>query len=280
MVRATALTLLIASLGSNAAIARDWPKTSGWDVGQLDDACAISSSFEGKGDSELTLFLNLDGTAGLHVTNAQWSAKKGEAYELTYIVNGHSYSGNSIGIGDSYDSRKGFVATLPRSFVEDVRKSSNLVIKRGDATVDSLSMDGSSAALLVAERCVSAVRADVDAATREKRRFSDIADDPFAQKPPHEPSPVAGGSKLISQWITVDDYPPSSLRALEEGTVTVRFDLDSTGRPVNCSVLHSSGASALDRATCAIITRRGRLPVASGDGAPRVIEGSYSWKIP
>lgn len=280
MVRATALTLMIVSLGSSAATAREWPKTSGWNVGQLDDACAITSSFEGKGDSELTLFLNLDGTAGLHVTNAQWSAKKGEAYELSYIVNGHSYSGNSIGIGESYDSRKGFVATFPRSFVEDVRKSSNLVIKRGDVTVDRLSMDGSSAALLVAESCVSAVRAHVDAATREKRRFSNIADDPFAQKLPNDPSPVSEGSKLISRWITVDDYPPSALRALEEGTVTVRFDLDSMGRPMDCSVLHSSGSSTLDRATCAIITRRGRLLVASGDEKSRVVEGSYSWKIP
>jgi protein TonB len=106
--------------------------------------------------------------------------------------------------------------------------------------------------------------------------------------PPQPPAPprvnkAAGPKGNPAQWVTTDDYPPSSLRNEEEGTTGISWDINTSGRVENCRVTSSSGHPALDRAACAAITRKGRYsPALDQNGSP--IRSSQSrrvtWQIP
>lgn len=109
---------------------------------------------------------------------------------------------------------------------------------------------------------------------------------PPAPPPPPAPprvSQAAGARGNPAQWVTSDDYPPSSIRNEEEGTVAVTWDINTEGRIENCRVTSSSGHPALDDATCRLLTRRGRYTAAKDEnGNP--IRSSASrrvrWEIP
>ena len=81
-------------------------------------------------------------------------------------------------------------------------------------------------------------------------------------------------------WITADDYPPSALRAHEEGTVTITWVATPDGRISDCKTLQSSGHDSLDRAACSAILRRGRYPAFPPEQGPRVFTRRVVWIIP
>ncbi|MEG3164239.1 energy transducer TonB [Sphingomonas sp. PB2P19] len=105
---------------------------------------------------------------------------------------------------------------------------------------------------------------------------------------PAPPSPpvinkAAGAKGNPAEWVSTDDYPPSSLRAQEEGTTAIAWDINAAGRVENCRVTSSSGSSALDRAACAAITRRGRYsPALDQSGNPIRSSSSrrVTWRMP
>ncbi|MDG5487081.1 energy transducer TonB [Sphingomonas sp. FW199] len=110
---------------------------------------------------------------------------------------------------------------------------------------------------------------------------------PAAPVAPPVPKPVvskaAGAKGDPSKWVTTDDYPARSLDSGEEGVTAISWDINEAGRVENCRVTSSSGSSALDRAACSAITRRGRYePAKDQNGNP--IRSSSSrrvvWKIP
>src|SRR3546814_10064345 len=94
-------------------------------------------------------------------SNTGWSTSKNETYELDWDVNGKTYTGPAIGVGESYSSRKGFAGKFGGDFVEDIAAGSSLHVYRGDIVVDQLKLDGSGAAIAVAKRCLQTVRANI-----------------------------------------------------------------------------------------------------------------------
>jgi protein TonB len=69
--------------------------------------------------------------------------------------------------------------------------------------------------------------------------------------------------------ISNDDYPASALRAEEEGTTGFRLSIGANGRVTNCQITSSSGSSALDSATCRLLTSRARFtPARDSTGSP------------
>lgn len=193
-IAATYFALAAAVTTGVAAVARDWPETAGWDIAELKDDCALHQTFAGKGETELTLFLQTDGLAMLVVGNDGWSIKKGEKADLTYVVNGHSYSGGpTVGISDKHDPKKAFATKFGADFVSDFAAAPSLLILKGDVIVDRLSLSGSGAAVATAKRCSAKVRTDIAAAKAEKRRYADIADDPFAKSGDQPDLPGTGG---------------------------------------------------------------------------------------
>jgi len=74
---------------------------------------------------------------------------------------------------------------------------------------------------------------------------------------------------MMSEAITVDDYPAISIRLQEQGVVKVRFVVSVDGTVRDCTVAVSSGKSRLDEAACAMVIRRWRYrPSLDENGMP------------
>jgi len=102
---------------------------------------------------------------------------------------------------------------------------------------------------------------------------------------PPRPSQAQGASPKgnRARWITTEDYPGSALRAEEEGTTSIRVEIDGSGRVTSCAVTGSSGSPTLDDATCRLYVRRGRFNPAkdaSGNPLPSVYNDRVRWQMP
>lgn len=264
----TALGLLgCATIVATPSIGREWPRTAGWDVVEGDEYCAITSEFEGKGDTELTVAEYLDGHTTVLVTNFGWSAVKGQKYDISFDLGASSFGGGeSVGVGESY-GRKGFVSKFPAAFIPAFAAASGFRIRMGETTVDSLNLAGSAAALKTVARCLASKRAVAAAADRERRRYAHIADDPFANSKVEPRPPVLRSD--VTLMFGPDAYPPAAQRAGAQGRVAVDLAIGSDGRVTDCVVTSSSGSVELDQATCRIYRLRGRFsPATDEKGAP------------
>jgi periplasmic protein TonB len=111
---------------------------------------------------------------------------------------------------------------------------------------------------------------------------------PAPPPPPPPPPPIqkipARAKGDLRSLFSSDDYPESSLRAQEQGTVKVSFTVGPNGRVSGCSVIQSSGSSALDAATCRIITSRARFTPATDTSGAAVSDTQMSppirWQVP
>lgn len=94
--------------------------------------------------------------------------------------------------------------------------------------------------------------------------------------------PVPDGT--VTDWVHPDDYPPASMRAGEEGRVSVQLDVDASGMVTGCHVTNSSSHPLLDARTCTILTQRAHFRPAR-DVAGHAIAAttsvmSFRWQIP
>jgi len=111
---------------------------------------------------------------------------------------------------------------------------------------------------------------------------------PVPPTPPAPPAPPAISKAAKARgnpgsWVSDDDYPPSALRAGEQGPVGISFEINTEGRVENCQVTSSSGSSTLDQTTCRLVTRRGRYtPARDAAGNPVRARQSlrFRWQIP
>ncbi len=106
--------------------------------------------------------------------------------------------------------------------------------------------------------------------------------------PPPVPTPTfdpvaASPSNSQSGWVTQNDYRSSWISRGYAGTVGFRVSVGASGKVENCSVTRSSGYSAIDQATCQLVSKRARFnPAKNSQG--RAVAGTYSatvlWQIP
>lgn len=78
-----------------------------------------------------------------------------------------------------------------------------------------------------------------------------------------------------AMWFGPDDYPLQALWGGEEGRVAFLVDVDVSGAPTGCHIVTSSGSSALDNGTCAIILKKGQFKPAHGDSG-KPVAGQWS----
>jgi protein TonB len=79
------------------------------------------------------------------------------------------------------------------------------------------------------------------------------------------------------------DYPTSLVGGPSPGPVTVRLAVAANGRVAGCAIVQSSGAAALDTATCRLLISRARfIPARDADGNPTAGEASatLAWTAP
>jgi len=84
------------------------------------------------------------------------------------------------------------------------------------------------------------------------------------------PTPKANPKALIS----AEDYP-ASLAGRRFGPVSVLLTVGPNGRVLRCDVLRSSGAAALDAATCRLMVSRARF-VPAHDAKGGTTEGGIA----
>ena len=94
-------------------------------------------------------------------------------------------------------------------------------------------------------------------------------------RPPPPPPPPAVVTKAQSArgnlqgLFSADDYPQQALSNEDQGTVTVRLDIGTSGSVTGCTVTGSSGSRALDQATCRVLRSRARFnPAKLSNGQP------------
>ena len=98
------------------------------------------------------------------------------------------------------------------------------------------------------------------------------------------PASLAQPPRLLNQTTMVqpDDYPARAARQDESGIVSMRLAVDDYGRVTNCAVTESSGSTALDTGTCALLRRKARFaPALNTNGSP--VSGTHremiAWSI-
>jgi len=84
-------------------------------------------------------------------------------------------------------------------------------------------------------------------------------------------------------WITDSDYRSTWIRREMTGTASFALGINTKGRVTDCRITRSTGYTALDAATCKLISRRARFePARNSDG--QVTSGTYSnsirWVLP
>ena len=102
-----------------------------------------------------------------------------------------------------------------------------------------------------------------------------------AQPAPAQPTPTA--ARQIAGSISDADYPPSAIRAGEQGTAAMQINVDEAGSVTSCEILESSGSAALDSASCALVTQRFRYEPArnsQGKAVPGIIRRRINWVLP
>jgi periplasmic protein TonB len=108
-----------------------------------------------------------------------------------------------------------------------------------------------------------------------------------AEPPPPPPPPPkrvepARAKANLGSLISNDDYPSSALRAEEEGVTGFRLSVGTNGRVTNCTITSSSGSSALDAATCRLLTSRARFTPAkdsNGNATTDTVGARIVWRI-
>jgi len=84
-------------------------------------------------------------------------------------------------------------------------------------------------------------------------------------------------------WFSEEDYPAVARSQGAQGSVTYELMIDAAGKPTSCQIEESSGNSALDEATCKIITKRARFKPAS-DSTGKHVSSTFSsrvaWTLP
>lgn len=146
------------------------------------------------------------------------------------------------------------------------------------ASTASLRQDGKPVVewnLASAGKAVRALRTCEDDMLRE------WAIDPVALRALREAAEPIGGS--VASWFSDADYPASSVREAEHGTTWMRIRIRPDGAIGECRTIISSGFERLDKATCAIVMKRGRYkPAIGADGKPAesLVVSSIRWSLP
>lgn len=261
-----------------------YQKIAGWTVVSGKETCGMVAEFEGKGTTYFTFVMNLDGTSALVLENSRWTIENEHKYEILYELNGSSYEGaSSVGIS-GIGKRPGFVTKFDKNFVDDLAAGSSLSITMGEALVDKLSLDGTSAAISSVRKCLQKVQEDVDAIEAERLRWAHIADDPFGdQKKEQQKNQPPRPKHNAGSWATINDYPSRALHENREGIVEFDVQVGIDGRAIDCSIIASSGHEDLDQATCSNVMRRARFEPATDDKAQPIV-GHYrnriTWRVP
>jgi protein TonB len=115
-------------------------------------------------------------------------------------------------------------------------------------------------------------------------KVAEVTIDPApAPPPPAKKLEPARAKANLASYVSDSDYPAAAVRAEEQGTAGFRLSVGPDGRVTDCTIIGSSGSSALDSATCRIMEKRARFtPARDSDGrvASDSVASAIRWVLP
>lgn len=227
------------------------PVPARWNVDWGDTRCSLARRITGSQAGEIAIRrLPGSATVEMRVLGGNDRAQPG-ARPATLMLAGidRSFSGNARDVFFGRGGPTGFaIYDLPEDFVDAFARARALrIVVEGRDVVDT-PLPGVAKAVAALRQCSDGVL---------RRWGIDPAADAALRRRP-EPA------ESVTSWIRHTDYPDSALRARAGGTVVAKITVAPDGRVADCSAVVSSGNAALDRQTCALVTKRGRFRAAAG----------------
>lgn len=177
--------------------AKNWPEVAGWEIAEVgENACAAMIQYEGKGNSRLTLLKSLDDEKIILFDNELWSIEKNKKYAISFNIDNKIHIPDNFANGNSDLLYRYISIKIDNKIYNSLSNGNSLKIiywpgitdndkyPENDlddpVVVDSLSLNGSGAAMLYIEKCLAHVRNVANSARREKQKYDHLPDDPFA----------------------------------------------------------------------------------------------------
>ncbi|MDW6092960.1 energy transducer TonB [Vibrio rhizosphaerae] len=91
------------------------------------------------------------------------------------------------------------------------------------------------------------------------------------QAPSFDINAIGGSQQAIPLYQVKPDYPPKAMRREIEGSVTLQFDIDETGRAVNVQVIDSQPKRIFDRSA--------RRAIKQWKFQPRIVNGKAEKQV-
>lgn len=155
--RAARLAALLSTMIlAPCASAATWPETEGWTINEYSDACTMEQTFDQPGQPTVVLAFGLEGRVPMYITSKRWKTVVDQEYDLTFRMNGASFSGVSAGIRALKSDKAGYHSNLGPNFIDSLRKSKVLVVVLDGKPIEQLQLTGVPAALEVVNRCLAA----------------------------------------------------------------------------------------------------------------------------
>lgn len=276
------MMVALALAGAQAPILYDG-SVEGWQVFGERGFCLMQAEFEGGTTLAMSARADRQGVF-FHVKNPAWKSIRADQ-ELKLDVE-MDRRGEWPVTAKGVEGGAGFIFERDEAtnadgdnFVAEFALSRTMRIVRGGIPVAALSLKGTRAATLALFECRARLRSAPD--------FDPFADPAGAVRTPPPPAAggaIAGSAAGLPPLFSDADYPPSALRAGEQGTVRYRLDIGADGRVSACTITASSGSAALDSATCRLLRFRARFKPAR-DSAGRAVaanpvEGAIHWRLP
>jgi TonB family protein len=245
--------LFTAPLGAQSA-----RQTAVWDVDYGERRCALMRLL--RGDHPATLSLRLipgNESVELHFVD---SARTRPAFsgvlriDVTFSPSGETLRGRG-----SYTQLAGAgpwvleVNELPPAFLDRFGQSSAISVRTGSRGLAEMEIPQAGAGVRALRQCNDALLRNwgVDPDLRASLQ--------------RQPEIIGHWSDLFGSA----DYPQDALQRHVSGMATVRITIGTDGRLTDCTLLVTSGNTALDRVTCGILRERARLrPGLDRNGQP------------
>lgn len=298
MHRAIVALGLLAGVCATPASATDWDSVAGWDVHEIDATrCVVGRAFAGTGTT-FGIIMALSGEVRVFATGAGWATRAGQPAAAGVELDGRRLvAGPAVGIEQS--TNRGFVAAAPAGFLASFERAQQLGLHAGPGSDQvAVPLTGAAAGLAQGRRCLEQLRGEAGgrvagATVPAPRAQTPVGVAAFASTTPSARAPggafvravasgpVPRGSKAA--WMQDAEYPSAALQAEEEGSVTVRLAVASSGEVSTCEVVKSSGSRVLDAETCRVVKRRARYAPArdtAGQAVAGVDQHSVRWALP
>jgi TonB family protein len=258
---------------------------AGWAIDDLRGACSTSTIYEGNTFFHIRYDFG-ENRVILTVADPAWeSVEEGRKYGVQLkFANGDEWSDTGA-TGFRIDSKEARLTGLRMGldgdeFLAAFGRSASLAITMGDRKLALLSLKGTGAVAARLRECaaISFKRYPADP-------FKDVKASSAASGPRNStPSTVepARSKADLHSLITQDDYPPSALKAQQQGTVRIRLGVGASGRVEKCEVTATSGYEVLDSTTCRLMTLRARFTPArdsSGNPTTDTVESQVTWSL-